>query len=186
MFSTLSYHFISSDVLIHSICCSGCDWRAVQYCRGGAGFAEWASLPSCADLDNTIQSIVNECFIIGIFKIALKSSLLMWVFFSLRDTSYLSDDSMWVMCTAPNNIVPFHIGLFATLLAVSCLEVILCGIQMINGLFGCLCGTCTEKGVCWSKLRVHYVRVTLIRKKRFELLLFPASVNSDSTLTPPG
>lgn len=41
----------------------------------------------------------------------------------------------------------FHIGLFATLLAAGCLEVILCGIQMINGLFGCLCGTCMDKGV---------------------------------------
>ncbi|TWW74845.1 L6 family member 1 [Takifugu flavidus] len=67
-------------------------------------------------------------------------------------TNYLSDSSMWTSCTAPDNIVPFHIGLFATLLAVSCLEVVLCAIQMINGLFGCLCGTCTEKGVCWSKL----------------------------------
>lgn len=51
------------------------------------------------------------------------------------------------MCTEPENIVQFHIGLFATLVATSCLQVILCAIQMINGLFGCLCGTCINKGV---------------------------------------
>lgn len=58
---------------------------------------------------------------------------------------YLTDDS--ISCLQPKNIVQFHIGLFATLLATSCLQVVLCGIQMINGLFGCLCGTCMDKGV---------------------------------------
>lgn len=63
--------------------------------------------------------------------------------------SYLTDDSWWGTCTAPKNIVQFHIGLFGTLLAASCLQLILCAIQMINGLFGCICGTC-NKGVSWS------------------------------------
>lgn len=58
---------------------------------------------------------------------------------------YLSNDNLWPLCIAPEKIVEFHIGLFATLLAAGCLEVILCGIQMINGLFGCLCGTCMDK-----------------------------------------
>lgn len=44
-------------------------------------------------------------------------------------------------------MVQFHIGLFATLLATSCLQLILCATQMINGLVGCLCGTCRDKGV---------------------------------------
>lgn len=60
---------------------------------------------------------------------------------------YLTDDIVRKQCWQPNNIVQFHIGLFATLLATSCLQVILCGIQMINGLFGCLCGTCMDKEV---------------------------------------
>lgn len=62
------------------------------------------------------------------------------------DRNYLTDKTWWGVCTAPDNIVEFHIGLFATLLAAGCLELILCAIQMINGLFGCLCGTC-NKGV---------------------------------------
>lgn len=59
---------------------------------------------------------------------------------------YLTEDSKRLWCLQPENIVQFHIGLFATLLATSCLQVVLCGIQMINGLFGCLCGTCMDKG----------------------------------------
>lgn len=100
-----------------------------------------------------------------IYKGVLKASLFTNSLFLHRESNYLTDDTMWAMCTAPNNIVQFHIGLFATLLAVSGLEVILCAIQMINGLFGCLCGTCTDKGVCWSKLRVRYVRATFVKKK---------------------
>ncbi|KAM6907806.1 transmembrane 4 L6 family member 4-like [Xenentodon cancila] len=66
--------------------------------------------------------------------------------FKDRDESYLTDGSMWTDCSEPKDIVPFHIGLFSTLLVTSCLQLILCATQMINGLFGCLCGTCTKKG----------------------------------------
>lgn len=73
---------------------------------------------------------------------------------------------MWAWCIAPDNIVQFHIGMFAALLVLSCLEVILCAIQTVNGFFGCLCGTRTGKTVCWSTLLVHYaVRATLFKKK---------------------
>lgn len=71
-------------------------------------------------------------------------------FFLLRKGEYLSDSSSWKLCTAPANVVEFHIGMFATLLALSCLEIILCAIQMVNGLVGCLCGTCAKKTVRWS------------------------------------
>ncbi|XP_061595861.1 transmembrane 4 L6 family member 4 [Cololabis saira] len=66
--------------------------------------------------------------------------------FKNSDKSYLSDSSMWGQCFEPKDMVQFHIGLFGTLLATSCLQLVLCAAQMINGLFGCLCGTCTEKG----------------------------------------
>uniref|UniRef100_A0A3Q0QUR1 Transmembrane 4 L six family member 21a n=1 Tax=Amphilophus citrinellus TaxID=61819 RepID=A0A3Q0QUR1_AMPCI len=59
--------------------------------------------------------------------------------------NYLSDNKLWGLCTEPKNIVQFNIGLFGTLLATSCLQAILCAIQMINGLFGCLCGTCNKE-----------------------------------------
>lgn len=71
----------------------------------------------------------------------------MKLLFLHSDPSYLTDNRLWGICSEPENIVQFHIGLFATLLATSILQVILCGFQMINGLFGCLCGTCTNNGV---------------------------------------
>lgn len=75
-------------------------------------------------------------------------ALLIWVTpFKDNDAKYLSDDTLWPMCTEPKNIVRFHIGLFGTLAATSCLQLVLCAVQMINGLFGCLCGTCGKKSV---------------------------------------
>lgn len=65
--------------------------------------------------------------------------------FKDREESYLNDPDSWFVCTAPENVVEFNIALFSTLLAVNSLEIILCSIQMINGLFGCLCGTCKSK-----------------------------------------
>ncbi|XP_004563957.2 transmembrane 4 L6 family member 4 isoform X2 [Maylandia zebra] len=61
------------------------------------------------------------------------------------DSHYLMDKTLWSLCTEPKNIVEFNLGLFGTLLATSCLQVILCATQMINGLFGCLCGTCNKE-----------------------------------------
>ncbi|XP_038159087.1 transmembrane 4 L6 family member 5 [Cyprinodon tularosa] len=58
---------------------------------------------------------------------------------------YLDNKNVWDLCELPKHVVQFNLGLFCTLLAVSCLEIILCGIQMVNGLFGCCCGTCSGK-----------------------------------------
>ncbi|XP_076145844.1 transmembrane 4 L6 family member 5 [Alosa pseudoharengus] len=59
--------------------------------------------------------------------------------------TYLSDPDSWSLCTEPKNVVEFNVALFAVLLATACLELGLCGFQMVNGLFGCLCGTCRGK-----------------------------------------
>lgn len=59
--------------------------------------------------------------------------------------SYLSDSDLWKWCIEPKDVVQFNLGLFATLLVASSLQLILCLVQMINGLFGCLCGTCGDK-----------------------------------------
>ncbi|XP_029925416.1 transmembrane 4 L6 family member 5 [Myripristis murdjan] len=67
--------------------------------------------------------------------------------FKDRSESYLTDRNSWGTCWEPKNVVEFNVGLFSTLLVVSALQVVLCGIQMVNGLFGCLCGTCSKKGV---------------------------------------
>uniref|UniRef100_A0A673G6T8 Transmembrane 4 L6 family member 5-like n=1 Tax=Sinocyclocheilus rhinocerous TaxID=307959 RepID=A0A673G6T8_9TELE len=54
----------------------------------------------------------------------------------------------------PENIVVFNIALFSALLVAACLELLLCGFQVLNGLFGCICGTCNHKEVCTLDTKV--------------------------------
>ncbi|XP_067463951.1 transmembrane 4 L6 family member 1 [Thunnus thynnus] len=85
--------------------------------------------------------------VLGLQNGPLCKTTIIWTTpFKNSDPSYLTDSSWWGRCIEPKNIVHFNIGLFGTLLATSCLELILCGIQMVNGLFGCLCGACINKG----------------------------------------
>lgn len=65
--------------------------------------------------------------------------------FCHRDPNYMTKSSWWTECLEPKNVVQFNMGLFITLMAASCLQVVLCVIQVINGLVGCLCGTGNEK-----------------------------------------
>ncbi|KAM9837050.1 transmembrane 4 L6 family member 5 [Aulostomus maculatus] len=67
--------------------------------------------------------------------------------FAESNGNYLEDTKLWDLCEKPKNVVEFNVGLFSTLLAAACVELILCLIQMINGLFGCICGTCSGKEV---------------------------------------
>ncbi|TRY99984.1 hypothetical protein DNTS_033754 [Danionella cerebrum] len=60
---------------------------------------------------------------------------------------YLENPDIWSVCEEPANIVEFNLGLFAILLVTACLELLLCVSQLINGLFGCICGTCNHKEV---------------------------------------
>ncbi|KAK1787761.1 hypothetical protein P4O66_016243 [Electrophorus voltai] len=74
-------------------------------------------------------------------------ALILWgTPFKDKSESYLNHRDWWSTCKEPKNVVEFNVGLFSTLLVVSGLELILCASQMINGLFGCLCGTCMDKG----------------------------------------
>ncbi|XP_047463302.1 transmembrane 4 L6 family member 4-like [Mugil cephalus] len=61
------------------------------------------------------------------------------------DKTYLTDRTVWTKCQEPHNVVQFNIGLFVTLMVASTLQAVLCAIQIINGLIGCLCGVCYNK-----------------------------------------
>ncbi|XP_026209044.1 L6_membrane domain-containing protein [Anabas testudineus] len=65
--------------------------------------------------------------------------------FANSSGSYLNNKDVWKWCILPENVVEFNLGLFSTLLVAAAVELILCLIQMINGLFGCICGTCSGK-----------------------------------------
>ncbi|KAG7271436.1 hypothetical protein CRUP_013686 [Coryphaenoides rupestris] len=42
----------------------------------------------------------------------------------------------------PEGVVEFNLTLFSILLMTASVELMLCLFQMVNGLFGCICGTC--------------------------------------------
>ncbi|XP_039180831.1 transmembrane 4 L6 family member 5 [Crotalus tigris] len=58
--------------------------------------------------------------------------------------SYLQNKTMWDVCVNPPSIVLWHIVLFSILLGLSLLETVLCGIQVVNGLLGTVCGDCRK------------------------------------------
>ncbi|XP_030043945.1 transmembrane 4 L6 family member 5 [Microcaecilia unicolor] len=66
--------------------------------------------------------------------------------FKTSNESYLTNKNIWDICKNPKNIVPWNIGLFSILLGLSCIELFLCAIQVVNGCLGVFCGDCRKKG----------------------------------------
>uniref|UniRef100_A0A8C6Y7U6 Transmembrane 4 L six family member 5 n=1 Tax=Naja naja TaxID=35670 RepID=A0A8C6Y7U6_NAJNA len=60
------------------------------------------------------------------------------------EASYLQNQTMWELCMNPPSIVLWHIVLFSILLGLSLLEMVLCAIQVVNGLLGTVCGDCRK------------------------------------------
>ncbi|KAM4035725.1 transmembrane 4 L6 family member 4-like [Anomaloglossus baeobatrachus] len=59
--------------------------------------------------------------------------------------NYLFHQNLWSTCLYPNGVVEFNVILFSMVIASTGISLVLCTIQMLNGLFGCLCGTCRNK-----------------------------------------
>ncbi|XP_026227740.1 transmembrane 4 L6 family member 1-like isoform X2 [Anabas testudineus] len=68
-----------------------------------------------------------------------------WITPFKNSSNYVSLTKSDHQCIEPKNVVMFDTVLFIALMAASCLQVLLCAIQVINGLVGCLCGTCNKK-----------------------------------------
>ncbi|XP_069804563.1 transmembrane 4 L6 family member 4-like [Dendropsophus ebraccatus] len=66
-------------------------------------------------------------------------------FKDFNSENYLFNKTMWQVCELPKDVVEFNIILFSMVLASCGISLVLCVIQMLNGLFGCLCGTCGGK-----------------------------------------
>lgn len=62
------------------------------------------------------------------------------------DGNYLTDKTMWNDCVFPDNVVHWHLSLFAVLLVLGLIEAALCAVQVVNGLIGALCGDCKDCG----------------------------------------
>ncbi|XP_028277413.1 transmembrane 4 L6 family member 4-like [Parambassis ranga] len=78
-------------------------------------------------------------------SIALYSEIWTTPFKDSTHSTYLNNYTQWNICIEPKDVVQFNMGLFISLMIASGLQGLLCAIQMINGLFGCLCGTCFNK-----------------------------------------
>ncbi|XP_037335225.2 transmembrane 4 L6 family member 5 [Pungitius pungitius] len=60
------------------------------------------------------------------------------------NSSYLVNQTLWATCEFPENAVMWHVVLFSILLATGAVQLVLCGIQVVNGCLGCICGDCRE------------------------------------------
>ncbi|TWW63026.1 transmembrane 4 L6 family member 5 [Takifugu flavidus] len=58
--------------------------------------------------------------------------------------SYLVNQTLWSICEEPKNVVMWHVVLFSILLGIGVLQLVLCGIQVVNGCLGCICGDCRD------------------------------------------
>ncbi|XP_044040421.1 transmembrane 4 L6 family member 5 [Siniperca chuatsi] len=58
--------------------------------------------------------------------------------------SYLVNQTLWTTCEYPNNAVMWHVVLFSILLSMGVVQLVLCGIQVVNGCLGCICGDCRD------------------------------------------
>ncbi|XP_048190648.1 transmembrane 4 L6 family member 1 [Perognathus longimembris pacificus] len=65
--------------------------------------------------------------------------------FADTEGGYLMDSSTWSRCQEPEHVVEWNVTLFSLLLALGGIEFILCLIQVINGVFGGLCGYCCSR-----------------------------------------
>lgn len=53
----------------------------------------------------------------------------------------------WSLCVEPPGVVCWNVTLFSLLVAASCLELVLCGVQLVNATIGVFCGDCRKKEV---------------------------------------
>lgn len=61
---------------------------------------------------------------------------------------YLNNQTLWSHCLKPQDVIPWNLTLFSILLVIGGIQMVLCAIQVVNGLLGTLCGDCQCCGCC--------------------------------------
>ncbi len=79
--------------------------------------------------------------------------------------SYLFNQTSWAVCVRPQNVAMWNVVLFSILLCIGTLEAVLLLAQVVNGLIGCLCGTCMNKN------QVCLLSMFILSAKNTKLLL---------------
>ncbi|XP_054441031.1 transmembrane 4 L6 family member 4-like [Pteronotus mesoamericanus] len=62
--------------------------------------------------------------------------------YPFQNGDYLSDKSLRSKCREPENVVSWNLTLFSILLVIAVIQMVLCAIQVVNGLLGTVCGNC--------------------------------------------
>ncbi|XP_061636538.1 transmembrane 4 L6 family member 4 [Phyllopteryx taeniolatus] len=69
------------------------------------------------------------------------NSTFVWMY-PFTNGDYLTDSTIWSKCIEPTGVVSWHLSLFSVLLVMGLLQMVLCAVQVLNGLLGALCGDC--------------------------------------------
>ncbi|XP_017291632.1 transmembrane 4 L6 family member 5 [Kryptolebias marmoratus] len=91
----------------------------------------------CSSVASAGLAIGPKCRVLGEWKCPFKDM-------GTGNDSYLVNQEIWSTCEYPNNAVMWHVVLFSILLSMSVLQLVLCGIQVVNGCIGCICGDCRK------------------------------------------
>ncbi|KAM5163887.1 transmembrane 4 L6 family member 1 [Mantella aurantiaca] len=106
---------------------------------------------SCAMLGSVVAALIGiagagYCLIIAALALVegpYCQTTAGWTYpFANSNPNYLSDHSTWSQCINPPKVVVWNVTLFSILLGLSGIQIILCLIQIINGLIGGICGAC--------------------------------------------
>ncbi|OWK05666.1 hypothetical protein Celaphus_00013031, partial [Cervus elaphus hippelaphus] len=99
--------------------------------------------------------------------------------YPFHEGDYLGNSDLWSRCQKPSDVVPWNLTLFSILLIVGAVQIIICAIQVINGLLGTLCGDCQCCGCCGE--------VDICCRKThhglFPNVLFPNSIYTSSSIS---
>ncbi|XP_006899222.1 PREDICTED: transmembrane 4 L6 family member 5 [Elephantulus edwardii] len=142
--------------MLRSVFCSGFGVLGAAYCLGVSG-AGLRSGPLCSSNGD-------------------------WRYpFNNSTGNYLLDHDLWSLCEKPPNVVSWNVTLFSLLVGASFLELVLCGVQLVNAAIGVFCGDCRKKEVGQSGGGATLTEALLPNHSSDSL---PGTPPSPSTLAP--
>ncbi|XP_059849261.1 transmembrane 4 L6 family member 1-like isoform X2 [Hypanus sabinus] len=106
---------------------------------------------SCAMLSSVLVALIGiagagYCVIVSALGLAQGPYCLTdsgWEYpFNDTNGRYLTNYTSWSQCTEPKHVVTWNVTLFSVLLGISGVELILCFVQLINGLVRGIFGSC--------------------------------------------